>query len=92
MRALTPILLIFMVWMPAHAGDDGRLYETTGRFSGTYRENSNGVIRLYGAKNEYLGSVYTRRDGTRRIYGTRGEYKGSTVERQTGISQFSERP
>lgn len=82
MRAFACSLLILMASVPALAGEEGRLYDTQGRFSGTYRENSSGTIRLYGAKNEYLGSVYTRPDGTRRIYGTRGEYQGSVYPKK----------
>jgi hypothetical protein len=76
MRIPTSFLLLLLACAPAMAGEQGRLYDATGRFAGFYRQTPEGVTRVYGSNNEYLGSVYPSRDGASRIYGDRGQYKG----------------
>jgi hypothetical protein len=70
------ISLLLLACAPAMAGEQGRLYDATGRLAGFYRQTPEGVTRVYGSNNEYLGSVFPSRDGASRIYEDRGQHKG----------------
>lgn len=82
MVAYLPILALFVLFPAlAHAGQETRYYDASGRYQGRATTNTANPSQqsIYDASGRYLGRAMTKPDGSVKVYDAGGRFQGSTL-------------